>query len=155
MASQIKLDAHGRLVPASSPGKPTTDECEQLVADINYSAIEDLLSSLLSTRLASGRSLTEVAATLDAPEEMVNDIETGNYELSLEELREYLYAIDAVASFKIVPNAREAIYSALVKASSISKAKDMWVEHEPEITSRTTFRGSIAGFLKSEPRAAV
>lgn len=147
MASKVKLDSRGRLVLESLETIPSIDECEQAVADLNFSAIKNLVNSFAKLRHASGRSVPEVARILGAPEDMVHQIESGNYGLSLDELSEYLYAINAVCSFRVAPNARTEVYSALVKKSSMRKAKNMWVEHKPAPSNEITTR-SVLGLAK-------
>lgn len=147
LKNHVKLDGDGRLVPTKLDSLPSSDDCAQLVSDVNYSLVEDLITSLSEAREASGLEPLDVAKVLGVPTEMISEIESGEYDLSLDELREFLYAIDAIGSFKIIPNARKTIYDVLVKSASTS-ARNMWVKHGNFTTVEKRVLGGVAKPLR-------
>lgn len=148
MKLHVQLNDSGHLVAASKSKLPTEDECAQLVADINFSMVEELLRQLIAARRSSGRKPEEVARILGVSPEILKEIEGGEYDLTVDDLREYLYAIDAIGTFRITPNASKAIYSHLLK--SASQAIDhMWRESAHDEPDARADLSKSVHFLKS------
>lgn len=81
----------------------------QLVSDANNNYQKKLLHDLVEARRLRGRTVEEVAQLLHATAEVIEDIESGDYEPNLTELRQYAYAIEAVVEFRVHACAAEAL----------------------------------------------
>lgn len=101
-------------VHQSSTGRraaKTDESISQLVSEANYSYQLRLVEALKVARSESGRSLQEVADLLGAPQELVRDIESNDYEMNLSELRQFAFAVDSVIEFRVHAGAAAALTS--------------------------------------------
>lgn len=71
------------------------------IAEANLAAQDKLIKDLVQVRESVGVSVVEVARTLGTTVAMVQDIESGGYEMNLTELRYYAYAVGAVVEYKV------------------------------------------------------
>ncbi|WP_157365102.1 helix-turn-helix domain-containing protein [Arthrobacter sp. QXT-31] len=100
----------------------------QLVSDANNSSQHKLLMDLAKARMMRGLTVQKVAELLGATTEIVEDIESGDYEPNLTELRQYAYAIEAVVEFRVHACAVESlsrISEKFWRHGSVSD--DLWV----------------------------
>lgn len=74
---------------------------EQVLADENLRAQEHLWETLLQALKESGRSVDDVASRLGIPADLVESISKGRVDVSLSDLREYAYAVDAFISYRV------------------------------------------------------
>ncbi|MFE4834456.1 hypothetical protein ACFRAU_07220 [Arthrobacter sp. NPDC056691] len=74
---------------------------EQALADDNLRAQEHLWESLAVALRDSERSIEDVAARLGIPADLAEDISNGRVDVSLSDLREFAYAIDAFVTYRV------------------------------------------------------
>lgn len=75
---------------------------EQSLADDNLDSQAHLWELLAKARLESGKSDDEVAQILGVSTELLSAIEGGRINLTLSDLREYAYSIDALVSYRVI-----------------------------------------------------
>jgi len=80
---------------------------EQKVAEENWHAQKRLFLDLNEARLASGRSNEEIARKLLWDTEKLNSVLDGQVDLSLSDVRELGYAVNAVISYRVVPDSSQ------------------------------------------------
>lgn len=105
------------------------------VSDINFSLQGRLVERLHEALDRSGRTTVEVATILGVDEEVVKDIRDGEYELSISELIEYAYAVDALVDIRILPGARNHVKT-FYDSFKIRAAQRNWTDGTPKMTSR-------------------
>lgn len=91
----VGSDATGHAV-----AEPSID-VSQLVSDANNGYQSHLLKQLHNARRSRGRTVEEVAKLLGTDAAVVEDIESGDYEPNLTELRQYAWAIEAVIEYRV------------------------------------------------------
>jgi len=69
----------------------------------NLLAQEALIKSLRDARVTAGLTVEEVAARLGVGVEIVQQVEAHEYDMSLTELRQYAYAVDAFIEYDVEP----------------------------------------------------
>lgn len=74
------------------------------LAEDNLHNQDQLFHDLVSARLQSGKSVDEVAACLGISVDVVHALEDGRVELTLADLRQYAYAVEALLSYRVRPN---------------------------------------------------
>ncbi|UKA57510.1 helix-turn-helix domain-containing protein [Arthrobacter sp. FW306-2-2C-D06B] len=79
------------------------DDAAQSLADDNLGAQEHLWESLAAARRASGLTDEQVAERLGVTAELANAIGEGRIDITLGDLREFAYAVDAVVAYKVSP----------------------------------------------------
>lgn len=95
--------------------EPKTDPAvSNLISEANYSSQLRLLDQLRQARELCSMSTLEVAKKLHTTVEMVEDIESGDYELNLSELRQIAYAVDSFVEFRVHFNASSKISERLI-----------------------------------------
>ncbi|WP_405475703.1 helix-turn-helix domain-containing protein [Paenarthrobacter ilicis] len=99
----------------------------QLVSDANNNSQHRLLFDLVRAREARGRTVEEVAEILGTTLDTVEDIESGDYEPNLTELRHYAYAIEAVIEFRVHACAVADLSSAKTRFSEWLVSENLWV----------------------------
>lgn len=86
---------------ANAPWDMDADTAEQSLADDNLHAQDHLWESLRLALRDSGRSLDDVASRLGISVDLVRAIGEGRIDVSLSDLREYAYAVDAAVTYRV------------------------------------------------------
>jgi transcriptional regulator with XRE-family HTH domain len=89
----------------------TEHDAEAIVADENLLAQKNLFIAFRAARKSSGRSVDQAAELLGVSNEQYEQIESGTIDLTLAEVRQLAFAVDAVVSYRVVPDAAETFES--------------------------------------------
>lgn len=116
----ISQNNRGRRVADPSSG------ASQLVSDANNASQSRLFEQLVAARLAKGVSVDDVARLLHAETSIVEDIESGDYEPNLTELRQYAWAIEAVIDFRVHACAAEPLARFRSHMMAVSVSDEVW-----------------------------
>lgn len=105
---------------------------EQSLADDNLQSQGTLWDLLNKARQESGRSDEDVARLLNVPLELLEAVEGGRVNVTLSDLREYAYAIDALISYRVVSR-----YSEKLEAHRTDITQKPWHDKLPGDVKRT------------------
>ncbi|MGL3805828.1 helix-turn-helix domain-containing protein [Paeniglutamicibacter sp. R2-26] len=146
----MKLQQAEGFFDACVPENPTRDDLDQLVSDINFSNYERLLRRLYHARLSAGRTVEQVAELIGCDKDLIESIESGEYELSAGELREFALAVNSIVEYNVVDIAAERIAEKFIHRFTREAANEQWVavRHYDWQTSKAVLalastRGSI------------
>ncbi|WP_284752635.1 hypothetical protein [Arthrobacter sp. efr-133-R2A-120] len=79
------------------------DDAAQSLADVNLGAQEHLWEALSAARVDSGLTHEQVATRLGVTAELAKAIGEGRIDVTLGDLREFAFAVDAVVAYKVSP----------------------------------------------------
>ncbi|PSS43662.1 hypothetical protein C6401_11070 [Arthrobacter woluwensis] len=94
-----------------------------------------MLDELINAREAAGKSADDVAEYLGVTVDQVEEVESGQYELNLTELRQWALAVEAIVEIRVFNRALEKtpeIYQAIVHERNA--VWDRSLEPSPENT---------------------
>jgi len=80
------------------------DANKRALAEDNLHNQDLLFHELVSARIASKRTVEDVATCLGITPSVVEALEDGRVELTLADLRQYAYAVGALLSYRVRPN---------------------------------------------------
>ncbi|MDT0169566.1 hypothetical protein [Pseudarthrobacter sp. BRE9] len=90
-------------VDAASVWDTDSGDVAQSLADDNLQAQGHLWEALRGALVASGLSYEDVASRLGIDVDLVRAISGGRVDISLSDLREYAYAVDASITYRVIP----------------------------------------------------
>lgn len=90
------------MVDSTSTARP--ESRRQSLAEDNLHNQDQLFQDLVHARQQSGKTVDEVAACLGISVDVVEALEDGRVELTLADLRQYAYAVEALVSYRVRPN---------------------------------------------------
>lgn len=102
------------------------ESSSQLVSHANNASQAFLLEHLVRAREALGLSLPEVADRLSADVSMIEDMETGDHEPNLSELRAYAWAVEAVIEYRVHACAGEPLSAFHARMRWSYGSEDVW-----------------------------
>lgn len=117
------------LITQSNRGRRVADRssgASQLVSDANNSFQASLFDQLHAARIARGATVEEVARLLHADTSIVEDIESGDYEPNLTELRQYAWAIEAVIEYRVHSCAADPLAKFKSHMMTVPRTEDLW-----------------------------
>ena len=74
------------------------------LAEDNLQSQDQLFHDLVNARKQSGKSVAQVAECLGVSVDVVRALEEGRVEITLADLRQYAYAVEALVSYRVRPN---------------------------------------------------